>query len=97
MKMAERTPKAIFGAASAQTRAVRGESDSESGSTSPKMRISRPVSSSRMKKAELSYTQTSWPRELLDSMWLRLPRRRPLADGDMLGREERRAEGCCWS
>lgn len=49
-----RRPEAIFGAASAHTRAVLGDKDRESGSTSPKMRTSLPVTSHRMKNALLS-------------------------------------------
>ena len=44
----------ILVAASDQTCSFRGESESESGSTSPKMRTSLPLWSSRRKNAELS-------------------------------------------
>src|SRR5690349_19241077 len=63
MKMAARSPLAILGAASCQTMKFRGESETESGSTSPNMSTSLPVGASRMKYALESYTQTcsrSW-------------------------------------
>lgn len=54
MKMARRLPEAILGAAMSQIRALRGSSEIESGSTSPKTMISLPLQLSRMKNAELS-------------------------------------------
>lgn len=56
MKMARSEPFTIFGAAISHTRLLRGSKDIESGSMSPKMMISLPVLSSRMKNAELSTT-----------------------------------------
>ena len=56
MKMARREPLTIFRAAISHTRLLRGSKDIESGSMSPKMMISLPVLSSRMKNAELSTT-----------------------------------------
>ena len=55
-KMALSKPARILGAASFQTRNVLGASDTVSGSTSPNIRISRPVCSSRIKNAVLSVT-----------------------------------------
>ena len=54
MKIARRLPVAIFGAATSQTRLLRGSMEMESGSMSPKTIISLPVNWSRMKNAELS-------------------------------------------
>lgn len=54
MKMARRLPEAILGALMSQIRELRGSSEMESGSTSPKTMISLPVWLSRMKNAELS-------------------------------------------
>jgi hypothetical protein len=51
MKMAASEPWAILGAASAQTRWLRGMALMLSGSTSPNTRISRPDVSARMKNA----------------------------------------------
>jgi len=66
MKTPARMPAAILGAASAHTSAVRGDSETESGSTSPKTRISRAAlaceevgDSARMKYAVLSMTHWS--------------------------------------
>lgn len=49
MKMAVRLPEAIFGAASVQTWRFRGDREMVSGSTSPNIRTSWPVATSRMK------------------------------------------------
>ena len=54
MKIPLSRPAVILGAASLHTRSVRGEREMLSGSTSPKMRTSLPVSLSRMKNAVLS-------------------------------------------
>src|SRR6201994_920199 len=51
MKMAASEPAMILGAASAQTRLLRGRTLTLSGSTSPKTSTSRPEGSARMKKA----------------------------------------------
>jgi hypothetical protein len=56
MKIARNEPAAILGPAISHTRLLRGSSETESGSMSPKMMISLPVTSSRMKNAELSTT-----------------------------------------
>lgn len=70
MNIARRQPSLIFGAAASQTRSLRGSSDIESGSMSPKIIISAPVRSSRMKNAELStvaYIELSFPFVLRES------------------------------
>ena len=59
MKIARKVPAAILGAAVSQTRWLRGSMDMVSGSTSPKMMISFPVSLLRRKKAELSTVATT--------------------------------------
>ena len=99
MKIALRIPAAILGAASDQTRAVRGARDKLSGSTSPKMRISLRVCSSSIKNAALSVTQGSeWMNSLLLLLMLLLllllwgkDERRNPGDRGRLARDPRRS------